>query len=276
MEDQPTIRKKSIFEGASPQLMLLFGLMTGLVAVLLVGAFIVVPRAFNAASRSTGSSTATAASDTTAGTAAAQPQAAAQPSAAAGSGTAAAANVKPVSKDDHVRGAKNPKVYLVEYSDAECPFCKRFHPTMQQALKEYGDKVAWVYRHFPLSFHANASKEAEASECANELGGSEKFWEYTDKIFERTTSNGTGFALDALVPLAKEIGLNESKFKSCLDSGKYAAHVNQDVTEGTSSGVNGTPTTFIVTADGKTLTSFPGALPYEQIKPGIDQALSKS
>ncbi len=238
-----------------------------MVGFLIVGALVVVPRIFNSASqKSTVASTSSGSS---------APPAAAAPSAAGTTGQSAGP-AKPVGKDDHVRGGKNPKVYLVEYSDFECPFCKRFHPTMQQALQEYGDKIAWVYRHYPLSFHANAPKEAEATECANELGGSDKFWAYTDKIFERTTSNGTGFALDALVPLAKEIGLNESKFKSCLDSGKYADHVNQDVTEGTSAGVSGTPTTFVVTADGKTLTSFPGAVPYEQIKPGIDQALSKS
>ena len=143
---------------------------------------------------------------------------------------------------------------------------------MQQALQEYGDKVAWVYRHYPLSFHANAAKEAEASECANELGGSDAFWKYTDKIFERTTSNGTGFALDQLVPLAKEIGLNEGKFKSCLDSGKYKTHVEQDTSEGTTAGVNGTPATFVVKKDGNSQL-ISGALPYAQIKQAIEQAL---
>ena len=144
---------------------------------------------------------------------------------------------------------------------------------MQQVMADYGDKVKWVYRHFPLSFHANAQKEAEASECAAKLGGNDGFWKYTDKIFEKTTSNGTGFALDQLVPLAKEIGLNESKFKSCLDTGEFAQKVKDQITTGTAEGVTGTPGTIIIDAKGGTQL-VPGAVPYEQIKPMIEKALS--
>lgn len=174
-----------------------------------------------------------------------------------------------VTEKDHIRGSKDADVLLVNYSDFECPFCKRFHPTMQQVMKEYGNKVAWVYRHFPLSFHVNAQKEAEASECAAELGGNDAFWKYTDAIYEKTTSNGTGFALDALAPLAKELGLNESKFKECLDSGKYAKHIQEDMTGGSAAGVSGTPGTIIVAKNGKK-DLIGGALPYEQVKPMID------
>ncbi len=177
----------------------------------------------------------------------------------------------PVTDKDHIRGNKNTQVVLVEYSDFECPFCKRFHPTMQQVIKDYGDKVAWVYRHFPLSFHQNAQKEAEATECANELGGNDAFWNYVDKIFERTTSNGTGFALDQLSPLAAEIGLNQSAFQQCLDSGKYAKYVQNDEAGGVKAGINGTPGTIIIPKNGKKQL-IPGALPYEQVKPIIDSA----
>ena len=163
----------------------------------------------------------------------------------------AAGNVKPASKDDHVRGdLAKAQVVLIEYSDFECPFCIRFDPTMQQVMKTYGDKVAWVYRHFPLSFHANAQKEAEASECAAELGGNTAFWKYADAIYSRTKGGGTGFPLTSLVPLAKELGLNEAKFKSCLDSGKYAAKVQSDMDSGQSAGVGCTPATILVTKSG--------------------------
>lgn len=104
---------------------------------------------------------------------------------AALAGTKGTVAVPEVKKDDHVRGAKNPKVYLVEYSDFQCPFCLRFSPTLKQALDEYKDKVAIVYRHFPLeSIHPQARPLAEGSECAAELGGEDKFWEFHDKVFE--------------------------------------------------------------------------------------------
>lgn len=199
--------------------------------------------------------------------------AASSPGAPAPAGQAPSGKVRPADKSDHVRGdLKKAKVVLIEYSDLECPFCKKFHPTTQELLKAYGDKVALVYRHFPLSFHANAAKEAEATECAAELGGNNAFWNYVDKIFERTTANGTGFALDALVPLAKELGLNESKFKECLDSGKMADRVSKDLAEGGAAGVNGTPATFVVPKDGNTQL-VPGALPLESFKQLIDPLL---
>lgn len=184
-------------------------------------------------------------------------------------------NVPEVTGKDHTRGNKNAQVVLIEYSDFECPFCKRFHPTMQQILAEYGSKVAWVYRHYPLDFHANAQKEAEASECAGELGGNAKFWEYTDKIFERTQSNGTGFALTALVPLASELGLDSPKFKQCLDSGKYTKHAKDEMAAGQAAGIRGTPGTFVL-ANGKAVDTIHGALPLEQIKQRVDAALGGS
>lgn len=193
--------------------------------------------------------------------------------AAAGAPQPQAATKKPeVTNADWYKGNKNAKVVMVEYSDLECPFCIKFHPTMQQVMKEYGDKVKWVYRHYPLSFHANAQKEAEAAECAGKLGGNESFWKYTDAIFARTSGNGTGFALDKLVPLAKELGLNESSFKQCLDSGEMAQKVKDQMAKGTEEGVTGTPGTIIIDAKGDTQL-VPGALPFEQVKPMIDKAL---
>lgn len=184
----------------------------------------------------------------------------------------AAAKAPQITNEDHIRGNKNAKVTLVEYSDFECPFCKQFHPTMKKVIDAYGDKVRWIYRHYPLSFHANAQKEAEASECAAELGGDDAFWKYTDAIFERTTSNGTGFALSKLGPLASELGLDQTKFQVCLDSGKYAKRVTDQMAKGTEEGVSGTPGTIIVNAKGETQL-IPGALPFEQVKSMVEQAL---
>ncbi|MBU1039252.1 DsbA family protein [Patescibacteria group bacterium] len=170
---------------------------------------------------------------------------------------------------DYIRGNKNAAITLIEYSDLECPFCQRFHPSMLQLLQEYPEQVRWIYRHFPLSFHANAQKEAEAVECAGKLGGNDKFWLYLDTIFNRTTSNGTGFALDKLTPLAVEIGLPKDKFETCLESGEFAGKVQNDLQEGSSFGVSGTPTTFV---NGQPVE---GAVPYAQLKQIVDSLLEQ-
>ncbi len=258
--------KRSFLDGVPSKTAFVFGCISGIaiVAVLSLG-FVLSSGGLSLAKEngSSGSGSAKAAAANT------------QPSAAPAVNTGTPTGTVPVVTDaDHVRGDKTAPLTFIEYSDIECPFCKRFHPTMLQMVDEYKGKVKWVYRHFPLSFHANAPKEAEATECANELGGNDAFWKYMDALFERTTSNGTGFALDALVPLAKELGLNEAKFKECLDSGKYAAHVQVDMAGGSSAGVSGTPGSFLVDADGNAqLVS--GALPYSSIKSLLDAALAK-
>lgn len=181
-----------------------------------------------------------------------------------GSGEAVG-EVKPVSADDHVRGAKNAAVTLIEYSDFQCPFCDKFHPTMQQLMREYDGKVKWVLRHYPLSFHPQAVPSANASECAGEQG---KFWEYADKLFENQATLGD----DLYKKLAGDLGLNKSKFESCYSAKKYQAHITADQAGGTAAGVTGTPGTIILGADGsKQLV--PGAVPYEQLKAMVDSAL---
>lgn len=182
------------------------------------------------------------------------------------------AEVPEVSKDDYVRGNSKAKVSLVEYSDFECPFCQRFHPTMQQVMEEYGDKVSWVYRHYPLPFHPNAQKAAEASECIAQQGGNEAFWKYADAIFKKNEELGGQISPDAIQSAAESSGVNMDKFKECLDSGKMADIVTADMDSGSNSGVSGTPGTFIV-VDGEAKELIPGALPFEQVKTMIDQYL---
>jgi protein-disulfide isomerase len=180
--------------------------------------------------------------------------------------------VHPITNADHVQGSKDAEVILLEYSDTECPFCKQFEDTIQQAQKEYGSKIARIYRPYPLSFHQNAQKEAEASECVAEQGGDAAFFKYMDAIFTRTTSNGSGFSLTALAPLATEQGLDGATLQECIDSGKYATKVSDSEKTGSDMGVNGTPGTFILKKDGTGLL-LPGAVPYSLLKSEIDKAL---
>lgn len=182
--------------------------------------------------------------------------------------------MRPVGANDHIRGNPEASVKIVEYSDLECPFCKRFHPTMQQVMEEYGKngKVAWVYRHFPLdALHSKARKEAEATECANELGGSTAFWKYVDRLFEVTPSNN-GLEGSQLPAIAEYIGLNRGAFVACLDSGKFADYVARDLKDAQAAGGSGTPYSIAIAANGE---KFPinGAQPYEEVKRIIDSAL---
>lgn len=181
-----------------------------------------------------------------------------------------ASDITEITARDHTRGNKNAKIAFIEYSDLECPYCKQFQPTMQQVMNAYQDKVMWVYRHFPLSFHANAQKEAEASECVYDQGGDTAFWKFIDKIYERTTSNGTGFALEKLGPLAAEVGVNQTKFQSCLDSGKFTKYVTDQQAGGTKAGVNGTPGNLVLNLNNNQVQTIPGAVPFAQIKSVLD------
>jgi protein-disulfide isomerase len=175
--------------------------------------------------------------------------------------TAAPAKVNfTITKDDHVRGASNAKVTLVEFSDFQCPYCGNLSPTLDQILKDYSGKVRLVYKHFPLSFHPNAMPAAIASECASEQG---KFWELHDKIY----ANQDQLSTDQLTVWAKSLGLNMDQYNSCVSSNKYAARIQADQQLGSQSGVDGTPATFI---NGELVS---GALPYSSFKQLIDAAL---
>lgn len=204
----------------------------------------------------------------------------AAPSAAPIPGSDAIDKVRPVTAEDHILGNPDAAVKIIEFSDLECPFCKRFHPTLQRIIDEYGKQgeVAWVYRHFPLDqLHSQARKEAQASECAAELGGNEKFWAYVDRLFEVTPSNNL-LDLKQLPQIAADVGLNRAAFERCLEGdsrgGKYADHIEADYQDAVASGGVGTPWTVVIAPNGK---KFPinGAQPYERVKSVVEQALKE-
>lgn len=174
--------------------------------------------------------------------------------------------VKPVDDKDHILGKKDAKVTVIEYSDFECPFCGQIEPALAQMRAEFPNDVRLVYRHFPLSFHPQAQKAAEASECAAKLGGNDGFWKMHEKLFANQQTLGPA----AYVTFAKELGLKEADFKTCLDSGEMAARVNSDMASGNDAGVNGTPATFI---NGKLVS---GAVPYATLKQELVAAGAKN
>ena len=184
-----------------------------------------------------------------------------------------AANVTPPQQGDHVKGdLSKAKVVLIEYSDLECPFCKRFQPTANEVISQYGDKVALIYRHFPLdTLHKKARKEAEASECAWEQGGDVAFFKYIERIYEITPAND-GLGEAELPKIAQELGLDVQKFNTCLSSGKFATIVEEQLQSGVKAGVTGTPTTFILNQKGDQ-ESIVGAQSIETVKQTIDKLL---
>lgn len=167
---------------------------------------------------------------------------------------------------DHIRGSEKADLFVIEYSDFECPFCQRHHPTMQQLVKDYDGKVAWVYRHFPLGFHQNAEPAAIASECAADVGGNDGFWKFADLIFEK----GFDFAAHA-----KEIGLNEKKFADCVSSGKFKQKVQDQMNGGSQAGVDGTPGNIVYNPATKKGELVSGAQPVQNFKTVIDRMLKE-
>lgn len=175
--------------------------------------------------------------------------------------------------DDAVLGDKNAPVTLIEFSDFQCPFCRKFaEDTLPQLKKEYIDtgKAKLVYRDYPLPFHAGATPAAEGGECAKEQG---KFWQYHDTLFQEQAKQGNGtveFTVDDLKKWAVQAGLNGNSFNQCLDSGKYKDEVAKDLADGEKAGVSGTPTTFV---NG---TPIVGAQPFAALKTVIDEELKKA
>jgi len=191
--------------------------------------------------------------------------------------SARAATLRPVAKGrDHIRGNPAAPVTLIEYSDFECPFCKRFHVTMKQLMDEFKGQLKWVYRHFPLDeIHpVKARKEAAASECAAELGGNDAFWKFTDRFYELTPSNNKTDIDTVLPQIAREIGLDAAKFASCLASGRHDRRVEEDLQNAYATGGRGTPWSIIVSKSGK-MYPLSGAQLYATVKQLVELALQE-
>ena len=189
-------------------------------------------------------------------------------------GTASEIKLNPITKDDHILGNPNADVVVVEFSDTECPFCKTFHSTMNKIVTDYGKsgRIAWVYRHFPLTtLHSKAVEEANATECAGSLGGETAFWSYINKIYEITPSNN-GLDLAKLPEIAIEIGLDKKTFEECQTSQKFVNKIKSNFDDAIASGGNGTPHNVLVTKNGE-MFQLDGALPYEMMKLVIDTVL---
>lgn len=187
----------------------------------------------------------------------------------------AVADILKIKDGDFVLGDPKAKVVYIEYGDFQCPYCGIFYKTIQpQIVSQYVEsgKVAFVWRDFAFLDtlagieHGESHMAAEAARCAGEQG---KFWEYHDKLFlNQKGENQKAFAAANLKKFAGDLGLDQSKFNSCLDSGKYTDAVKKSTDDGNTAGVDGTPASFI---NGKFFSGAPRS--FSDVKSIIDQAL---
>ena len=177
-------------------------------------------------------------------------------------------------KTAYLRGNKKASVILLEYSDYQCPFCGRVQSTILKLIRDYKDRVAFGYRHFPLAFHKEADEAAIASECAREQG---KFEKIHQLLYSRQKAQDT----TNLKKYARKIKVaNPEKFDMCLDSEKYRGLVNQDMKDGADLGITGTPGFFVGLFNpksgeiqGEVLS---GAQPYSSFQQILDKYLSRN
>ena len=168
-----------------------------------------------------------------------------------------------IGKDDPVFGPENAPLTIVEFSDYQCPACRKNHEVVRELKQVYKDRIKWVFKDFPMPGHKWAKGAALAAHCAAEQG---KFWQYQDLLF----SSPEELSPDRLTQLAKELGLQLEPFGQCLNAGKFQAHLEKDIEEGKKFGLNTTPTLVI----NNRLVS--GAPPADRFKQIIDEELQKA
>lgn len=159
------------------------------------------------------------------------------------------AAVDPVPEDKSIYGNVNARFTLVEFSDLECPYCKKFHDTAKAIVDSSGGNINWQWKHLPLGFHNPAAREeALAAECVREQQGNRGFWVFLDDVFANSRGNGQGVPdLDGLIA---GVGADVQKAQQCMDEGRYDDKIDADLQMAVSHGINGTPATFVV--DNKT------------------------
>jgi len=148
-----------------------------------------------------------------------------------------------ITAEDHIQGDPESAVVLVEYSDFQCPACSYYHPLVKEIVAEFGDRIAFVYRHFPLQQHKNAERAARAAEAAGRQG---KFWEMHELIFANQEDwSDSNQAEDIFLVYADDLGLDGEKFRVDMDSPAVKDKVSNDYASGIQSGVTYTPTFYL-------------------------------
>ncbi len=173
----------------------------------------------------------------------------------------------------HIRGdASKAQILIFEYSDSDCPFCEQFHPTLQQVVKDYKGKVAWVYRYFPLDMHPNSHTEALALQCVGQIGGATAFNSYLDTIINVTLSP-TPQANEALTTFAAQQGIDKAAFNTCMTDPATAQAITASSAEAEKIGAQGTPFSIAVNVKTGKQAVIPGAYPVDELEKTINSLL---
>ena len=182
-------------------------------------------------------------------------------------------DIAAITKDTYVRGNKDAQILWVEYSDLECPFCKRLHDSgaIKNLEKKYGDKLAFSFKHYPLPFHQTAMPAALNAECVGELGGSTKYYAFVEGVFAKGTPSQ-----DVIDGVLKDIGVDAKKVKACVDSGKFKDKINASQSEGSSKfSVNGTPGNVLINTKTGKYEVVSGAQPEANFDAAITRLLAE-
>jgi protein-disulfide isomerase len=180
--------------------------------------------------------------------------------------------VRPIDETDYVLGNPNAPIVIIEYSDYDCPFCKRFHSVLHQVMDEVGvdGQVAWTYRQFPLAqIHPNAPKISEAALCVGKIGGNSAFWKFSDRIFE-TRDLTAPTNMTKLLQYAVDSGVSQREYTACINSGEMQEAVLASAEEAFNLGARGTPYTIVTVGDQEAIID--GAQSYEVVR-GIVESL---
>lgn len=185
-------------------------------------------------------------------------------------------HVTPVHPGDRIFGNPDAPVKLIEYADIDSPHSKQFHLALEQVMSEFGagGKVAWVYRHFPLLDRSTASAaHAEAAECAGYVGGDDTFWHFITAL-QSAAPGENQFRVDSYMPVAKQLGIAEDAFTSCLEQGRFTKKVYDDSSNALDAGAEGAPYTILL-IEGKPPVGIQGALSYEDLKRVVTEAIAQ-
>ncbi len=186
--------------------------------------------------------------------------------------------VEKIKEGTYIMWNPDAKVSFVEYSDLECPFCKRLHQSwvIENILNAYWDDVNFIFKHFPLdSIHPMAAMEAEALECVWEIGWSSKYYEFIEKVFETSATNGRSFDEWTISDLAWTIWIDRDSVLSCINSNKYSDKVAANMSEWSSLWVTWTPWNILINNETWDYSLLPWAYPFDNFKTVIDTLLNK-